>query len=52
MILYTILNPADVLLSQENENIAEAGKSAECITDPYFFLEKDEYYSKYINKRS
>lgn len=48
MILHTIISPADIFFEQENAGYKCKDKTYECITDPYFFLEKDGYYSKYI----
>ncbi len=46
--IYTVLNPAEVLLPLENNSMGKEDETQKCVTDPYFFLEKDEYYSKYI----
>jgi hypothetical protein len=49
MVLYTIINPADVLLYKDKEENQPANDPGICITDPYFFLEKDEF-SKNLQK--
>lgn len=51
MILHTIISPVDILYSPEMVNKKPEKNNAVCVTDPYFFLEKDEYYRKYIQKR-
>lgn len=51
MILHTIVSLADILYSPEKINKISEKNNAVCMTDPYFFLEKDEYYRKYIQKR-
>lgn len=51
MLLYTIISPADIFydFSKETENIKKTEEI--CVTNPFHYLEKDEYYKQYIQMR-
>lgn len=48
MIIHTIISPADIFY-KEPEQISK--KPEEFSTDPYLYLDKDEYYKKYVQKK-
>ncbi|MDE6102963.1 MAG: hypothetical protein K2F60_00365 [Oscillospiraceae bacterium] len=51
MLLHTIISPADIFydFSKETGNIKKTEEL--CVTDPFHYLEKDEYYKQYIQMR-
>ncbi|MGN1481029.1 hypothetical protein [Porcipelethomonas sp.] len=44
MILYTIISPEDVLHDFSGEESNKKQTEEICTTDPFVFLERDEYY--------
>ncbi len=48
MIIHTIIDPLDIFYEEPKQ--PEAQNSESFSTDPYFFLQKDEYYKNYIQK--
>lgn len=48
MIIHTIIDPLDIFYEEPKQ--LEAQNSESFSTDPYFFLQKDEYYKNYIQK--
>lgn len=49
MILYTIINPEDIFYNYSEEEVNKKQTEEICTTDPFVFLEKEEY-SKFIKK--
>lgn len=48
MILHTIIGVWDVLYGNTPEKLRKSEKPS---TDPFCYLEKDEYYKKYVQRR-
>ena len=48
MIIHTIIDPLDIFYEEPKQ--PEAQNSESFSTDPYFFIQKDEYYKNYIQK--
>lgn len=48
MIIHTIISPADIFYQKPQPE----AKNAEVFsTDPYYYLNKDEFYQKYVHQQ-
>lgn len=49
MILHTIISPEDIFYQKPSGEV----KNVETFsTDPYYYLNKDEYYKQYVQQRN
>lgn len=49
MILHTIISPEDIFYQKPSR---EVKNSEPFSTDPYYYLNKDNYYKKYVQQRN
>lgn len=48
MIIYTVISPEEIFFDQSQEKQPEQEQFS---TDPYFYLNQDEYYKQYVCRR-
>lgn len=47
MILHTIISPEDIFYQKPSPEVKNAESFS---TDPYYYLNKDKYYKKYVQQ--